>query len=385
MTEQTRALAERIEQLATLNAIGEVLNEEPSFARAAERALERLVGLLALDAGWLFVTRVAHGDSKDGGFTVAASCGLPPALARDDAAPLRAQWCDCQALFRRGRLDTGVNIVHCSRIAEAEGDTGGLEIHASIPLLGQRGPIGIMNLAAPGNARFDEPTLAFLTAVGRQLGTAFERSSLQDARTREARYLAALEERQRLATEMHDSVAQMLFAADLNLQAALHDPPHREERLGAASALVGEALGRLRALVEVVRPAAAGASLETLLRRLAERLGGALDVQLEYAAPDPDAEVADALYRIAQEASHNALKHADARRLWIRLTAERDALRLVVADDGVGMGAEAEGGGAGIGIASMRHRAARVHGALSVHPRSGGGTEVEVTLPWPAS
>lgn len=63
-----------------------------------------------------------------------------------------------------------MNIVTCSRLAKVRGDRGGLEIHASVPLLGPEGPVGILNLAAPGGTRFDEDTLAFLGAVGRQLG-----------------------------------------------------------------------------------------------------------------------------------------------------------------------------------------------------------------------
>jgi len=386
-------LRERLEQLATMNAIGEVVNQEPSFAVAADRALSRLIELLGLQAGWLFVTGVAHGEAKAGALTVATWHGLPPALACDDAAPLREKGCDCQWLFRHGRLDAGVNIVHCSRLEAAEGDRAGLEVHASIPLLGRRGPVGIMNLAAAGRERFDEATLAFLTAVGRQLGTAFERSRLLDERTREARYTAALEERQRLAVEMHDSVAQVLFAAELSLQSALADETQGRARVASAAGLVGDALERLRALVEVLRPVDPGAPIDTLLRRLTERLGNALEVSLELPA-EADASALDAtldaagtvaLYRVAQEATHNVFKHASARRLWLQIAVEPGAVVLSVSDDGVGPPDDAAlAASGGLGLASLRHRLDEVGGRLTLAARPDGGTLVEARVPWRA-
>ncbi len=389
MDDAATVLRERLEQLATMNAIGEVLNQEASFTVAADRALARLVELLGLQAGWLFVTGVARGDAKAGALTVAACHGLPEALAVDDAAPLREGGCDCQWLFRYGRLDAGVNIVHCSRLEAAQGDRAGLEVHASIPLLGRRGPVGIMNLAAPGRERFDEATLAFLTAVGRQLGIAFERSRLLDERTREARYTAALEERQRLAVEMHDSVAQVLFAAELSLQSALADESQGRARVATAAGLVGDALERLRTLVEVLRPVDPGAPLDTLLKRLVERLGTTLDVSVELPAEATaldtvlDAAGTVALYRVAQEATHNALKHASARRLWLRIGVEPGAVVLTVSDDGVGLpDAATLAASGGLGLPSLRHRLDGVGGRLTLAPGRDGGTTVEAKVPW---
>lgn len=393
MEAATAALRERLEQLATLNTIGEVLNQEATFATAADRALATLVSTLGLEAGWLFVTRVAHGDARGGAVAVSSCHGLPPALAADDAAALREAGCECQSRFRRGELDAGVNIVRCSRLESAEGDTAGLEVHASIPLLGRTGPVGIMNLAAPGPKRFDEGTLAFLTAVGRQLGFAFERSRLLEDHEREARHAAALEERQRLAVEMHDSVAQVLFAAELSLRTALAREAGARERCEAAAKLVADALDRLRALVEVLRPVDAEAPLDVLVRRLAERLGGALDVSVEGLASSEAASIdarlgrhaSLALYRVAQEGTHNVLKHAGARRLWLRVRVAAEAVSLEVEDDGVGAPAAAiDGSSGGLGLASLRRRLAEIGGTLRVTERPGGGTVVEARVPWPA-
>ena len=184
------ALERRVAELSTLNAIGDILNREADFGEALRLGLTKLVELLDLTAGWVFVTQVVQGDSHQGAFGVAATTGLPPALSEDENRPLCKGSCDCQWLFRQGQLDAGVNIVHCSRLESADGDKGGLELHASVPLLGRTGPVGILNLAAAGPEPFDAETLTFLTAVGRQLGTAFERSRLLSARTEAARHHA---------------------------------------------------------------------------------------------------------------------------------------------------------------------------------------------------
>jgi len=363
-------LERRLEELSTLNAIGDILNREADFAEALVTALGELVELLSLSAGWVFVTQVVQGDRHQGTFALAATTGLPPALSEGDNRPLCQGSCDCQWLFRQGRLDTGVNIVHCSRLGAATGDKAGLELHASVPLLGRAGPVGILNLAATGPEPFDAETLAFLTAVGRQLGTAFERNALLAARTEAARHLAALEERGRLAAEMHDSVSQLLFAAELALQTGA---------AARAGELVASAQGELRALVETMRPADLSGGLKGALARLAERTAGVLPVQLE---ADPPAELpgthAQTLYRAAQEGVHNVLKHAHAGALRLRCERTPAGVRLSIEDDGVGV---PEPVIEGFGLRSLRARAENAGGTLRVTRRAPRGTRLELELP----
>lgn len=365
------ALERRVAELSTLNAIGDILNREPDFEGALGLGLDKLVELLDLTAGWVFVTQVVQGDSHQGAFGVAATTGLPPALSEDENRPLCRGGCDCQWLFRQGQLDAGVNIVHCSRLESAGGDKGGLELHASVPLLGRAGPVGILNLAAAGPEPFDAETLTFLTAVGRQLGTAFERSRLLSARTEAARQVAALEERGRLASEMHDSVSQLLFAAELALQTGA------PARVGE---LLSSAQNELRALVEVLRPADLSGGLRPALERLAERTAGLLEVTLE---ANPPANLspahAETLYRAAQEGVHNALKHASATRLRLRCVAAEGTVVLTLEDDGVGL---SEPLAEGFGLRSLRERAVRLGGSLQLETRRSKGTRLELTLPY---
>jgi two-component system, NarL family, sensor kinase len=377
----TGSLERRVAELSTLNAIGEILNREADFAAALGGALSKLVELLALRSGWVFLTQVVQGDTHQGALTLAATAGLPPALSADANRALCSGSCDCQWRFRQGQLDTGVNIVRCSRLEGATGDKAGLELHASVPLLGRAGPVGILNLAAAGRAPFDAGTLAFLTAVGRQLGTAFERAELLRARTEAARHLATLEERQRVATEMHDSVAQLLFAAELALQVAKTGPDDaaRSGGLAQAERLVGGALAELRALVEVLRPADLSGGLARALARLAERTGGALAVHLELDRMELPEAHAELLYRAAQEALHNTLRHASATTVWLRVARSQWGVTLSVEDDGRG---PPESPTEGFGLATMRGRAAGLGGRVTLGHRTPRGARLELVLPY---
>jgi sigma-B regulation protein RsbU (phosphoserine phosphatase) len=171
----------RTHELSTLNAIAETLNSALDLPSALEAALARLVERLEVDAGWIFLTRDEPGQ---GGveqiFYPAATYGLPPALEQRDEAELRYQECECQQLFTSGRFEQAVNIVHCSRLRRAAGDTRGLHYHASVPLVSQGRLFGILNVAGHSRETFDRADLELLSAAGYQIGLAAERARLYE-------------------------------------------------------------------------------------------------------------------------------------------------------------------------------------------------------------
>lgn len=242
----------RLGELSTLNRILEVLNQKADFNEALQKALEELVKLLNLTTGWVFLTEI-EGDAKQGALLLAASVGLPPALVAKDKKCLREGSCNCHWYFRHGELDKGVNIVDCSRLEAAKGNKGGLEVHASMPLLTDEGPVGILNLASPGRDVFDEETLKFLTAIGRALGLAFRRATLQAEYVREREAIAKLEERTRLARDIQHSVSQLLSAAGASLQIA-KEGVKREVALERSATLVTSSLAELNTLDELLQP-----------------------------------------------------------------------------------------------------------------------------------
>ena len=197
---------------------------------------------------------------------------------------------------------------------------------------------------------------------------------------------AAMEERQRLARELHDSVSQSLFSIELNAGAAEalleKDPARARERLGRLRGAAHEALGDLRALIaELHPPALEGKTLEDALRdyaaALEEREGLEVTVRTDVAGElDPESQAE--LFRIGYEALTNVAKHAHARHAWIELTVRPPAFRLSVSDDGVGLAFPPPETGVPSASPGMQQRAAILGARLTLGEREGGGAQVVV-------
>jgi signal transduction histidine kinase len=199
------------------------------------------------------------------------------------------------------------------------------------------------------------------------------------------------EERLRIAREVHDVVAHAMVAINVQAGVAAHrldqDPEQARTALRAIKDASGEALADLRATLGVlrgddaeapVRPAAGLGDLDELAAGL--RAAG-VEVELDVGDVDglPGA-VQAAGYRIVQEALTNALRHAGAAHVRVRIRREGEVVRVVVADDGSG-GPAANGGGSGSGVPGMRERAAALGGTLEAGPAAAGGWRVAAELP----
>ena len=236
---------------------------------------------------------------------------------------------------------------------------------------------------------FSEQDIELLTSFGDQIGVAVENAQLYER----AQQAAVMEERRRMARELHDSVTQSLHGSTLMAKAAqrLAEAGDLERTKGYLSRL-GEisqqALKEMRLLVYELRPLALAevTLVEALQQRLdaVERRAG-VEVKLVVDdSLDLPAAIEEALYRIAQEALNNALQHASPTSVVvsIHLTGEPQEQQVIleVADDGVGFNNSALGDQGGIGLASMKERAENLGGYLTIHSNPGEGTQVQVTL-----
>ena len=206
----------------------------------------------------------------------------------------------------------------------------------------------------------------------------------------QSRELSILSERNRLALELHDVVSQKLFSLLLTAETASaemdRDLTAARAHLERLRQLAGEALDELRSLILGLRPPELERDgLEGTLRKEIEmmaRLHGA-DVELQvepgFASDGGDRELA--LLRIAHEALHNALRHADAEHVAVRLAVERGAPVIEVSDDGVGFDPHAADLRARhLGLTSMEERARELDGRLRIHSAPGRGTTVRIEL-----
>ncbi len=149
--------------------MAEALNASRTTQEVMDKSLEQVMELPGIQAGWIFLR---EGET---GFRLAAARGLPPAL---EAPGVMDGDCQCRRSLLAGELDQGTNILECERLQNAKGNTHGLHCHASIPLHSGDGRIGILNLAGPGQRRFDDEGLRILSGVGSQLAIALERAHL---------------------------------------------------------------------------------------------------------------------------------------------------------------------------------------------------------------
>ena len=376
-----RTLLQRNRELAILRHIAETLNRASDLQAALDDTLRSLVDLLDLQTAWVFLLN--DGDV----LYLAASQALPPALA-----PGSHPWsggCSCNTLFRSGELRHAINIVQCSRLAEAQGDRRGLEFHASVPLRSEDRMIGILNVASAGSDRFTPDVLELMSAVGYQLGTAIERARL----ARQAVSMAALEERNRIAREIHDTVAQGLTAITLYLEAAealgAENPEAVQRNVGHALGLARLNLDEVRRSVLDLRAAPLeGRTLPEALARLVQDFAGETSIAASFTANPSIGRLPPAiesgLYRIVQEALANVRKHAGATRVEVCLSATGGALRLQIADDGSGFETNAvpPRSRSGFGMLGMRERAHLLGGKLHVRTTAGTGTEIEAVVPF---
>jgi signal transduction histidine kinase len=251
-----------------------------------------------------------------------------------------------------------------------------------VPILARGEIIGAIYLTVKeGGGSFDEEDQGLIELLAAHAAIAIENARLHE-RSRE---LSIVEERNRLARDLHDNVTQRLFGVKLAAESALtllnRDACAAGVELKRVSDLAREAMEELRAVVFELRPASLEAEgLATVLRKHVEVLrrvtGQEIDLKV-CEVPRLSPECATQVLRIAQEALGNALRHADATRIEVRLNGNT----LTVIDDGVGFDpAGPEVRGQRLGLTSMEERAIEAGGSLTVRSERGLGTTVRLEL-----
>jgi PAS domain S-box-containing protein len=200
---------------------------------------------------------------------------------------------------------------------------------------------------------------------------------------------AALEERSRLARELHDSVSQALFGIVLGTRTAIHRideaPAEAGDPMKYVLALAEAALAEMRALIFELRPESLEQQgLITAFRKQAEALCARhkIDVRIDFDAREPNMpiEIKEALYRVALEAIQNTIKHAHASRVDLTLQQVADTIHLEVRDNGLGFDTSVDYVGH-FGLHTMRERIVKYGGEVAISSKLGEGTHVRVWVP----
>jgi nitrate/nitrite-specific signal transduction histidine kinase len=263
------------------------------------------------------------------------------------------------------------------RITEAEGIRSFM--HAPIEIGGQ--VFGVFNVSHLKPHAFGDEERRLFIALAQRAALAIENAQLYG----QAQQVAMMEERQRLARELHDAVTQTLFSSSLIAEVLPRlwerNPDEGKRRLEELRELTRGALAEMRTLLLELRPAAlVDAELSDLLRQLAESITGrarlpvAVEVEGECDLP---VEVKVALYRIAHEALNNVAKHARASQASVELRYEGGVVELQVSDDGGGFDPKNISPDS-LGLGIMRERVEAVGATLRIDSQVGHGTQVKV-------
>ncbi|MEE4275288.1 MAG: PAS domain-containing protein [Thermoleophilia bacterium] len=257
--------------------------------------------------------------------------------------------------------------------------------HLIAPLTARARPVGVLMISRGADAGpFGERDTALAQIAADTVAAVVESERLHRQEKREA----AVEERQRLARDLHDAVTQSLYSATLICEALpslwAKSPDEGLHNLVRLRRLVRAALAEMRTLLLELRPEALESSpLSALLDRLGDALAGQIQIPVEVAARDPGSmpvEVKTAFYRAAQELLNNVARHAHADSVAIELCTEPEGVVLSVRDDGRGFDGNS-GDAEHMGLRMMRERLQAVGARLELETAVGRGTTARVVWP----
>ena len=371
-----RGLARSVERLEAF--------AEIARAVGGETDLERILSLILAHGREVVAARTLVIYLPDGGELAAVS----GSARRSDSQP---------RLPLDGSIAGQVLLTGSPRRVGPETDPAQLEQLASdaaeailVPLIFRGETLGV--LAAINGARermFDDEDEQLLMSVAASAATAVATARSVAAARLRLSVEAADQARARWARELHDETLQGLTGVRMVLSAGLarHDNGSLRGAAETADAHLGEEMRKLRDLIAELRPAALddlglGPAIESLAKRQAAIAGFAVDVDIGLDSEQRLAhDTETAIYRVVQEALSNAVKHAHAGHVKLRVSQLPDRVQLAVEDDGRGF--EPGGVRAGFGLTGMRERAMLAGGLLTVQSAAGGPTSVTAVLPLP--
>ena len=411
LSQRTAELSQRTAELSRANAQLQQEIAERELAEAAEREQRALAQALASSAAALNQTLdledvldrilenlenvaphdVAHVMLREG-----EEVRVARLVCRQEtpAAVETSRRLDDLPLMQR-MLYSGCGLV----ISELDGKHGAHNVpfmkemrsYAGAPIRHRGETIGFLHVGSLTPGFYTSDHLKWLNAFAQHAAVALLNARLYQR----AQELAAVEERQRLARELHDAVVQTLWSmtiiADVLPNMWQKDAEKGMERLQRLRSLTRGALAEMRALLVELRPAILEEhDLEELLQQLLEAAGSRTQATIRFATGDRSAggrcrlplAVQYACYRIAQEAFNNVIRHAYPSCIELQLLCDEGHIELCVRDDGVGFAPEQVGPNH-MGLSIMRERAAEVGACFKLETAEGQGTTVKVS--WPAS
>jgi signal transduction histidine kinase len=371
----------RTQHLKTLYNINAVASEPLELQAVLEDVLQMTLLSLHSPAGAIHFL-----DEKDDQLCLTAQFGIPPIhLLNVEALSLK------DVFWENLLLSTNPLVVPDLR---AEADVppvvtalaeAGLPAYIGAPIRSKGRVVGLFSLFGTSIVDYTLEEITLLMTIADQVGSLAERARL----TRQAELAAVVQERQRLARELHDSVTQLLYSQVLFSGAGLKvlhqgNLPLAEQHLARIEQAAQQALREMRLMIYELRPSdhldeGLVGALQRRLDAVEKRTG--INARLEvWGKLNLDESREMALYRIAEEALNNTLKHAQAANVSIDLRSEANRVTMKILDDGCGFDLEARQGSGGMGLLNMRERTAALGGLIDIITAPKQGTQVVVQI-----
>lgn len=383
VSSKTRSLTAKNRELEILYSITGFLHEPTDIDSLCKGFLKRVQDSLGADA-----SAIRLFDSQSENLCMTYYEGLSDEFVLREAL-LKCSQCLCgeaaekrvSFIYKIDNKQTPVTMDACQR--------AGFATIGAAPITVAKRPIGMFNLFFRSKESLDASDRMMLATLGEQLGAAIDNLRLQ-ARERE---LAVSEERNLLARELHDSIAQGL--AFTNLQVQMLESAIKRQDMAVLEKTakmirqgVQESYDDLRELMVHFRARIGHLDLDTAiaaaLKRLTDQTGLVSNFDASGGGAPLDPETETQLLYIVQETLSNIRKHAKAQRITVNLQRNPEGLNVIIRDDGIGFEAvdrSSDGPKGHMGLEIMRERAMRIGAQVTVLSRPGKGTEVRLNLP----
>ena len=379
MGHMERQIRERNKRLALLNAVSSEVSESLDLEEVATVTIRNAVQALNATAGGLMLVSEDDGELRLIAQENLHSTGMN---GHGGAGPFD---CECGTALSHGRPTIVVDTGESSSCAGVLGAKPGTCLTTPIKVKGRN--VGAIFLARPKSRPFEPDEVSLVSALAAQVGPALQNAQLFS----KSGAIAMLQERQHVAREVHDGLAQTL--GYLNVQMGIVDHFLGQGELGKAQAelesmtlVTQEAYADLRHSITDLRTPVSASGLRRTLREHAERFSRDTGITVHFeghkgvaASIAPEKEVQ--ILRIVQEALTNVKKHAPGAQIRLSVDANDRRVLVTVRDDGPGFEPASITQNGRFGLQTMKERAESAGGKLVVDSQPGAGTTVEVTVP----
>jgi signal transduction histidine kinase len=379
---KTTALQRMNRYLRSLHALAVALQSSATDVRDVQR---RVLASLTEELGYprALIGLVDHGDFSLTGWMGASRSGLEeeiPATLRIRLSQDQGPLAQALASHTLREISGGASLSEHPALSRYP-----LRRGVVVPLFVRELPVGVLVVEAPDGELQGKEALALLTSVAHLAALALWSTRMCVERAQRA---AIQEERNRIARDIHDTISQYLFGTVYTLESCLKLIPAElqtvRERLESVLRLSAKTMGEIRRLIfDMWISGMTTGEFVSELRTYLQDLGKPETLEVEFSIEGDLTELTPFtrkhLFRIAQEALANVVRHARATQAKVFLTADSQVVRLVIWDNGVGF--DPGQTPPGIGLSGMRERALAIGGTLTVHSAPGQGTSVEVRIP----